>query len=316
MTEDEQVQRFADLFVGNNQAYGVGGEGGGAIHSPVSLDTYRRHLEGVEPIGIYPVRHHVELGRGVVGGPVVTTIWTKWGCCDIDTGDWSEAFLLATALRGMGMKPHIERSRSKGWHIWIFSPEWIEAKVMRRALKVAYMAIDLPAKEANPKSETLREGQLGNYVRLPYPGALIVTGKSRQTFMWCWDRKHDGEVCNFGTWIGQREEHVYTDVETLAKWASKWYEPPRPQFRVSGETPEHAKALVDTMPRKQRTFWTEGPKGDRSEALVALAHQLAKLGWNAQDVFVVLWHCPFNKYFDRPDGEDFVEDIVTRAFTR
>jgi hypothetical protein len=59
----------------------------------------------------------------------------------------------------MDIEPHIERSRSKGWHIWVFASHPVTAKAMRRALKVAYAAIELPAKEANPKSETLNVGQ-------------------------------------------------------------------------------------------------------------------------------------------------------------
>lgn len=288
---------FAALFTGNDNAYGA--DQGGAIRKPVSLETFENHLLGVEPIGIYPIIHGVD------------ALWVYWGCCDIDTGDWSEAWYLATALSGMGFMPHMERSRSKGWHIWVFVASPIEAQTMRRALKVAYAAIDLPAKEANPKQESLRPDQLGNYVRLPYPGGLIVT-KERQTMMYNCTKDGDGVPFTLGEWLDRGE--FYTPAPTIERWAAKWYEAPKPIINVSTETMDPA--MLERFTWKQRRFFENGPKGDRSAGLVALGHQLAQCGWQPQDVFTALWSAPWNKYTERANGEEFVRDICERVFTR
>jgi hypothetical protein len=295
------VEQFANLFAGRTDAYGS--DTGGAIWQPVTTATYEAHLEGIEPIGIYPILHYSD------------RLWVRWGCCDIDTGDWSEAFMLATALSGMGLRPHVERSRSKGWHIWVFTPEWVEAKDMRRCLKVAYSAIDLPAKEANPKQEVLRPEQLGNYVRLPYKAAFIMDNE-RQTMVQGWDRTGDGEPVPLYEWITEVPTmgHLYSSPDRIQHWASKWYE--RPRRTISLEAPpESVVSLANQLPGTWLPVWRDGAVRDRSATFVAMAYSLAKLGWQPQDVFNILWGCPWNKYRDRPNGEVYVQDIVERAFS-
>jgi hypothetical protein len=293
--EAEMVTRFASLFTGRQDAHGT--DTGGAVWAPVTLQTYERHLTGVEPIGIYPVIDNA----------------VRWGCCDIDTGDWSEAFMLATALQGMGLKPWVERSRSKGWHIWIFLPEWVPASAMRRCLKVAYAAIDLPAKEANPKSENLRPTQLGNYVRLPYKAAA-VTESERQTMMQGWSATGDGHPMSADLFLSELND-PYSDPARVKHWASKWYEPPRKVINCDIDVTQDALALADRLPVTWRTVWLEGAVRDRSATFVAMAYDLAKRGWRPQDVFNILWFCPWNKYRERNDGEVYVQDIVERAFS-
>lgn len=301
MDDQTIITHFADLFVGRSDAHGT--DTGGAAWVQVSDRNYERHLTGVEPIGIYPVR------------PIDGQSMVRWGCCDIDTGDWSEAFLLATALKGMGLVPWVERSRSKGWHIWIFVDQWVPAAMMRRALKVAYAAIDLPAKEANPKSEQLRATQLGNYVRLPYKGGLVRTGE-RQVIMQGWASGTDGSVLSLERFVQHSEwGEVFSDIGTLAKWAAKWYEPPRRAINLDIDVTADALTLADRLPSTWRTVWLDGAVRDRSATFVAMAYDLARRGWKPQDVFNVLWFCPWNKYRDRHDGEVYVQDIVERAFS-
>ena len=288
------VEKFADLFTGRTDAYGT--DTGGACWSPVTLKTYERHLDGVEPIGIYPMVNNM----------------VRWGCCDIDTGDWSEAFLLATALTGMGLEPYIERSRSKGWHIWVFVDEFIPATAMRRCLKVAYKAIDLPAKEANPKSEVLRPNQLGNYVRLPYKAVHVVREPQRQTMMRGWNVYSDGHPWSFDHWLNGIQ---YSDRDTIARWAAKWYEPPRKSVSLETERDIDVLQLASKLPSTWRDVWLDGAVRDRSATFVAMAYDLAKRGWQAQDVYDILWGCPWNKYRDRRDGEGYVQDIVDRVYT-
>jgi hypothetical protein len=295
--DDNELAHFAALFTGRPDAYGS--DTGGAIWAPVTLDLYRNHLEGIEPIGIYPIIHQPD-----------GELHVYWGCCDIDTGDWSEAFMLASALGGMGLKPHIERSRSKGWHIWVFVDHAVHAWEMRRCLKVAYSAIDLPAKEANPKQETLRPEQLGNYVRLPYKSAALFTPE-RQVMMQGWNAQHDGTPLGLSDWL---RLPVMSNVNAIKHWASKWYERPRRTMHLE-TPPESVLSLANQLPATWLPVWRDGAVRDRSATFVAMAYSLAKLGWQPQDVFNILWCCPWNKYRDRSNGEVYVQDIIERAFS-
>lgn len=294
---DHIVDKFATLFAGRPDAYG--GDEGRAIWNPVSIQTYENHLTGIEPIGIYPIAHAAD-----------GTLWVRWGCCDIDTGDWAEAYMLGMALLGMGLLPHVERSRSKGWHIWVFVDQPVQAWQMRRALKVAYAAIDLPAKEANPKQESLRPNQLGNYVRLPYKGGLILTPE-RQVMMDGWARQNDGEPMPLEDWL---DGPTYSDCRRVAHWANKWFE--RPKKHVEFQVVDaDVQRLAASLPGDWYSIWQSGEVRDRSATFVAMAYSLAKLGWQPQDVYAILWGCPWNKYRERADGEHYVKDIIDRVYS-
>lgn len=301
-----------ELFVGRGDAYG--GDDGKAIWRPVTPELMQAHLDGIEGIGIYSIRH-LEDADGIDKDKMVV----KWGCCDIDTGDWAEAFMLATALRGMGLNPWVERSRSKGWHIWIFSDEWVPAWIMRRCLKVAYSVIDLPAREANPKSELLQPQQVGNYVRLPYKGAAVITAE-RQVMMNNWDISRDGHPFGLHIFCNLPDKDIYSDSKRIRHWAEKWHEPPR-RLQVDAEAlldDVQLMSLVNGLPERMRNVWLNGPtKSDRSEALVGMAHAMAKLGLQPAQVYQLVAGADlrWGKYHERDNGELYVADIVERAFS-
>lgn len=316
MDNAEQVRKFALLFAGCSHAYG--GDEGYAVHNQVTYDTYRRHLEGVEPIGIYPC---IQLPDPRLA-PSSDGLYVRWGCCDIDTGDWQETWALWNALNAMGIPAHVERSRSKGWHVWVFSQGWVPAATMRRALKVAYKAIELPAKEANPKSEYLRPGQLGNYVRLPYKGGGLVPSRTqeRQTFVVGFSAYDDGRPTSFTDFMADGGPATVSQ-ETLAYWAAKWYEPPRPDLGISVDDvlkDEQLQPLVNRLSPSLRRLWESGPKNEhkRSEGLVALAHQTARAGFGPQEVYSLVSSADriWGKYSGRNNGQNYLLDIVERAF--
>ena len=315
---DEDIYRFHNLFMGANHAYGS--DQGFAVHKQVTYDTYKRHLDGSEPIGIYPCIQPPDQRLT----PTSTGLFVKWGCCDIDTGDWSETWRLYTALDKMGLCPHIERSRSKGWHIWVFASTWVPAATMRRALKVAYKAIGLPAKEANPKSEHLRPSQLGNYVRLPYKGELSRTMRMMETARQVmlgggFTAECDGMPIPLEQWLDSNPATV--SPETLNHWADKWYEPPRPNLGItSTEALQDGPlaALCARLPRSLRGLWENGPKTahKRSEGLTALAYQSAQAGFTPDEVFHLVQSADriWGKYHTREGAEGYILDLVERAF--
>lgn len=307
-TTTTQAHDLLALFGGRSNAYG--GDDGIAIWKPVTPELVQGHLGDGDGIGIYPI-----MERSNDTDPLVVS----WGCCDIDTGEWREAYMLCVALGGMGLKPWVERSRSKGWHVWVFTDTPVEAWEMRRCLKVAYKAIDLPAKEANPKSEQLRINQLGNYVRLPYRGwmATNVTGRpTRQVMMKNWTATSDGEVMRLEDFLANVER---TPAGTIRKWAAKWYEPPK-MTTVSVETlleDAELQRLADRLDTKTYRLWHEGPKqADRSAALAALAFAIKNKGFTPQEAYQLVHAADrmWGKYHLRPDGDHYIADIVERAF--
>lgn len=159
MSNDFQsIVRFSGLFSGRLDAYFNGKV---AVWRRPTLNIIRDHLSGkIEGIGTYPV---------------TDAALCKWGCIDLDGDQYT--FVSATDVVSVwnyyGIEAWIERSRSKGWHIWTFSNGWCPAYVMRYAgLQVAKIC-ELPTNtEVNPKNIAPWKTSNGlvNTVRLPYAG--------------------------------------------------------------------------------------------------------------------------------------------------
>lgn len=307
------AQKMFYVFAGRLDAYGqdtgADGKGGMRVDAPLTPQIIENHLKGKHGVGVYPTWHADD-----------GTLMASWGCCDIDTGDWSEAYALATTLRAMGMVPHIERSRSKGWHVWVFPEADVTAAQMRRALKVAYQAIELPAKEANPKQETLKPGQVGNYVRLPYkgvtkPGNVMVT--ERQTFMSGWDARSDGVPVSASDWLYEYDNSFTTPKAIVEEWAARWKEPPRKHIvELDAMSEEQLKATIGHLPGDLYLFVKNGPQSDRSAGLVALAHKLRAQGYTAKEIYGVITvaHSQWgSKYQNHHNPEKYLLDIVERC---
>jgi hypothetical protein len=150
------TDRFIKLFRGRGDVYGS--ETGGCIKMPLTREVFDSHLAGDTPVGVYPMV------------PLKGDWYTIWGCSDIDVEDMPAAFNLREALEAGGVHAFVEKSRSKGYHVWVFASEPVLASDMRRMLLAAHQVADYPAREVNPKQEQLTSiMQYGNYVRLPYP---------------------------------------------------------------------------------------------------------------------------------------------------
>lgn len=308
------ARKMFNIFQGNRLAYGQDvpkgddpAAGGMRVDAPFTENTVEAHLKGSQGVGVYPSWHNPD---GV--------LMASWGCCDIDTGDWYESYSLATALRAMGMVPHIERSRSKGWHIWIFPETPVTAKEMRRALKVAYAAIELPAKEANPKSEQLKPGQVGNYVRLPYKGALgMGYSPLRQTFMVGWDATGDGMPIGCTDWLYEFDGSCQTSADTIRDWSSRYREPERKVIvDLDALDDDELRPVIQRLPGDLKLFVEKGPMSDRSAGLVALGYKLRQARYTAKEIYSILRVADMlwgNKYGARPDGDKWLVDIVERV---
>jgi hypothetical protein len=277
------LEDFQELFAGNPDAYGT--ESGGCIRSAPPFD---RHLDGSEPIGVYPVF----LGR------------CRWGVVDLDvkspskpSGDYESpaeahvaALNLVKALHALDIVCWIERTRSDGRHVWVFATEAISVVVMRRALLMACLLAKIKPTEVNPKSEVLAEGQLGNYVRLPYAGERAYFDDRRRVYQTSEQFYDVEDFVATALW-------ARTLPSTLAKAASLLPAPPqrpshgRKTFQATAEPAELSEALEERLRGLSRKIWAEGRlEGmDRSGCLFKLALDLAKRSWDEEDAIAVMW---------------------------
>jgi len=158
---NETASALWTLFEGRRDCYGKGR--GLCVKQPVSQELIARHLAGELAIGVYPLTPD-----GLC----------RWVCTDLDypgEGDLARqtrALVLAESYRRLGCNPFIERSKSKGYHLWVFFREPVEAAWARRLAYRALADAGLPADtEVFPKQDRLDSTTLyGNYVNLPYFG--------------------------------------------------------------------------------------------------------------------------------------------------
>jgi len=150
-----------ELFAGRRDAYGKGR--GLCVKAPVTEELIGRHLAGEIAVGIYPL-----LADGLC----------HWVCVDLDLpgepdlAQWAKALGLYESLRRLGCSPFIERSQSKGYHLWTFFADPVEAAWARQVAAKAIADAGLPADtEIFPKHDCLTpEVPFSGYVNLPFAG--------------------------------------------------------------------------------------------------------------------------------------------------
>jgi hypothetical protein len=308
------VKAFATLFAGNGTAYGT--EDGGCVRSAPTLDILNDHLFGSKWIGIYPC------DRDQAGD-----LYCKWGCVDYDEGDevsFEKAKRLIFALRAIGIPAYPERSRSKGWHVWVFAAEPVLAATMRRALLAACQVAQAESKEVNPKSEELPEGSLGNYVRLPYP-----CGPKNEGRRMVYSQVDSGEWFDSnedrGIWSPMPLEDFLQRVQLasparLEVAAARWRQPPTVPLSTVGlsQDEDEPEALLRLLPGLAYTIWKEGPLdgADRSSTLLRFAREVHAYGFTPEQAFQLLCSADrrWGKYLARPGGEREIEKIVRRFY--
>jgi len=296
---NDPTETFMSLFGGRTDAHGTWE--GGSKKSPVSYETFARHLYGEELIGIYPL----------TDGSTV-----RWGCSDIDIDDLDSARNLQVAF-GMKSIPSFVEKTVRGFHVWVFANDWIPAPIMRRAFLSAHEVIGLPPKEVNPKQEQVNG--LGNYVRLPYPGGIDYIPENRYMLF-----KQDDTPMTLKQFLESAQESR-VNINLLRPLAEKHRPKNRAvldQLQTSASVQEaltHVNAFV-------KNIWRNGPfeSRDRSNTLCKMVHKMHEQGTPMNMAYIILHDADkrWGKFHLRTDCveqlvkivEDIYGDDTTGAF--
>ena len=253
------VEDYIDLFQGNTSA--VGTEEGGCLRIDPNdwALLVKGHLHGSNtPIGVYPMVSTDDLLTPEDCVAPVEVWRVKWGCIDFDEGEeesWAHAVNVASAASAMGLYGWIERSRSKGYHAWFFSADWVPAVDMRRALLGLAQVVGAPTKEINPKQTTLKPGQLGNYVRLPYPGALTDSFMPERRVVM---RANGAGPMSLEHFV-EAAKMLIGSAGAYAAVGQELYQEPKPRQRRRVEPSEMAGDPVKRLGGLAYTVWANGP---------------------------------------------------------
>lgn len=311
------VDDFIALFDGRHDA--VGTEQGGCLRvESLPNTTFEERLKwhlklgGENAIGVYPLTHQPD------------GWFVHWGCVDFDEGEeasWVHARNLQKVLAKVGVCGWIERSRSKGYHVWAFARrgEWHPAGMVRRGLLVATQLAKAPTKEINPKAEGHDDPAfLGNYVRLPYPGMLdtplgIADGARRVMVM------DGGQSWNLPAFV--EEAHALAGLDGLEKLAAHWKPPVRVSEIPKGEAvSEIDEDIVRRMGGLAYTIWKDGQLegADRSGTLYKLGVKLFEDGAHTfEECIAILKDVDerlLQKYSGRADFDQRITEIMEKVW--
>jgi hypothetical protein len=163
----EQVAIFRSLFTGLSHAYGTYDPVSGLVRqvkAPVTDKVFLDHLAGRQPYGVYLL---VKDRTGAIA-------------VDCDSENRPPVVEFVGRAKKYGISAYVERSKSKGYHAWIFFEEQgVLARKARLVLRHLLNEIEEPGAEIFPKQDSLDTNtQYGNFINAPLFGALVSQGKT------------------------------------------------------------------------------------------------------------------------------------------
>ncbi|MCH9008280.1 hypothetical protein IIA29_09790 [candidate division KSB1 bacterium] len=121
-------------------------------------------MKGSQPYGYYPL----------VGDK------TSVGVADFDSGNPEPAIEFIQRAKHHRLNAYLERSKSKGYHVWLFfSQAGVAARKVRLVIKFILNEIECADTEVFPKQDFIRgEASFGNFINAPLFGRLVPDHKT------------------------------------------------------------------------------------------------------------------------------------------
>jgi len=260
-------------------------------------DAVRQHLHDEPPIGVYPL-FRKDYQR--------TPEWyVNWLAVDLDEGepDFVHACNLQRLLERFNVHGWIERSRSKGFHVWVYLRQPLPAEMGREAMLGACRLVDVPVKEVYPKQTVLEGKGFGNCLLLPYAN---MSNPGRQVVISDYETAYSLNTFVEMAWESRASSHSIRSIHALYQ-------------------ERHLKpiAKVDTVRVRDddnfgyiaRRIWDGDIQKDRSQALYAFACSLFRQKYSDYMVLDLTTQLDerVGKFAGRNDRERRLEELVTNA---
>lgn len=166
LSNAEKLRLFSSLFTGLRHVYGTYDPDTGRswqVKRPMTAEVLLDHLCGRRPAGVY----------------LLTGSCTRAMVIDFDTGNLDPVISFVAGARHYGMPSYIERSKCKGYHVWVFFPaNGVSAAKARRVATHILDESGQPEAEVFPKQDRLASGSFGNFINLPLFGRLVPVGRT------------------------------------------------------------------------------------------------------------------------------------------
>jgi hypothetical protein len=163
----EKIRLFARYFTGLTDVYGTYDPATGRskqIKERVTRKVILAHLQGQRPYGVYLLKGNRT--RAIVA--------------DFDNNDITAIRTFLEANAAHGIPTYVERSKSKGYHAWVFfNGNGATASKARTAMHVVLSEANQERIEVFPKHDFLTSATpFGNFINAPLFGALVNKGRT------------------------------------------------------------------------------------------------------------------------------------------
>ena len=163
----EKVSLFKSFFTGLTKVYGSYDHLSGRsfqVKKPVTDQVIMSHLKGVQPFGIY----------------LLVKDRTKAIAVDFDDEDGNPPLEFVSRAKHYRIPAYIERSKSKGFHTWVFFEErGAKAQKARLVVKSILDELNYQDIEVFPKQDFLSGKEAyGNFINAPLFGKLVPHGRT------------------------------------------------------------------------------------------------------------------------------------------
>lgn len=165
---DSKIRIFRECFTGRTDVYGTYDPATGRtwqVKAPVTDRVLLDHLIGRKPYGVYLL----------VGDR------TRAVVADFDWDDIRAPIQFGAAAAHYGISTYVERSKSKGYHVFtFFDPCGVSARKARLVTQYIMREIGMQNVEVFPKQDALEleSKRFGSFVNAPLFGGLVRQGRT------------------------------------------------------------------------------------------------------------------------------------------
>jgi len=167
LTSQQKIELFSGIFAGLKNVYGTYDSQTGKVRQAKETVTEKviaDHLMGKQSYGVY----------------LLVNNRTKAIAVDFDTHELQIPAQFIETAQEYNLPAYIERSKSKGYHVWIFFEEnGVLAAKARLIVNHILARIGQPNTEVFPKRDSLdNKVSYGNFINAPFFGTSVANGRT------------------------------------------------------------------------------------------------------------------------------------------
>jgi hypothetical protein len=168
------MDKFKKIFEGLDHAHGVYIPGDAKLNGKLGGKSFIKKEEITDELWETHLKGE-GYGLGII--PINKNNECRWGCIDIDLYTGFDHKVLLTEINKKKLPMVICRSKSGGAHVFLFTKEFVSAKLMQYKLKEIAALLGYAESEIFPKQIEIKveRGDTGNFLNLPYYGGDNTT---------------------------------------------------------------------------------------------------------------------------------------------